>query len=253
MQKITGLSKEQLFLSSPQLSNEQQDILDNFIERFNTWEPIEYMINSTNFYGLDFFVDNRVLIPRDDTEILVKEAIHTIQSKEISCLYDIWTGSWAIALSITKNCPQLQHITAIDISKKALEVSSLNREKHQLIDKVTLLESNLLENISKLSETCIITANLPYIKDSDHENMDLETITYEPDLALYGWKETWFELYETLIAEILERKWTNTIYLFIEIGFDQYAYSKKYLTNKWLNFEYFKDSGWIQRCIKIEL
>ena len=83
--------------------------------------------------------------------------------------------------------------------------------------------------------------------------MSDETIKYEPDLALYGWEETGFELYERLIAQCLElrKKWHN-ITLFIEIGFDQYNYSKKYLENLWLSFEYFKDNGGVWRCIKIE-
>jgi len=78
--------------------------------------------------------------------------------------------------------------------------------------------------------------------------MSIETINHEPDLALYWWKETWFELYEKLIEQC-QKIWNIT--LFIEIWFDQKEYSKSYLENKKLKNNYYKDNSWIDRCIKI--
>jgi methylase of polypeptide subunit release factors len=113
-------------------------------------------------------------------------------------------------------------------------------------------------------ESIIITANLPYIKNWDFKNMSFKTLKYEPKMALFWWKNTGFELYEKLINEIIKLKIYKSrnlinhkqsdfkvIILFIEIWFDQYEYSKKYLENLWLKYEYFKDNTWIYRCIKI--
>jgi len=86
--------------------------------------------------------------------------------------------------------------------------------------------------------------------------MDENTIKYEPKLALYWWEKTWFELYESLIHQCitLKKQFQNKkIILFIEIWFDQYKYSKQYLENIWLQWDYFKDNGWIIRCIKINI
>jgi hypothetical protein len=85
-------------------------------------------------------------------------------------------------------------------------------------------------------------------------NMDYSVINYEPKIALYGWKNTWFEMYEKLINQCFELKKVyniEKIVLFIEIWFDQYEYSKNNLTNLWLEFEYFRDNSWIFRSIKI--
>ena len=147
------------------------------------------------------------------------------------------------------------------MSTKALEVSKINFEKHNILSKINLLRSDLLEvfinqNQKINSKNLLISANLPYIKDNDFQNMDIWVYLNEPSMALYWWKETWFELYEKLISQSLElKKFYNleNVILFIEIGFDQYEYSKKYLTWLWAKFEYFKDMNNINRCIKINL
>jgi len=148
-----------------------------------------------------------------------------------------------------------------------LEVSKINIKKHNLEDKVIQLHWDLLSSfililnkksiLSPLQEggiDLIITANLPYIKDWDFENMDEETIKFEPDLALYWWEKTGFELYEKLIHQILKLQSINnieTIVLFIEIWFDQKEIAISFLEKLNLKFEIFKDNWGIDRCIKI--
>ena len=84
------------------------------------------------------------------------------------------------------------------------------------------------------------------------KNMDFSVFQFEPSIALYGWKETWFELYEELINILTEkRELFKSLTLFIEIWFDQYEISKNYLLKKWLKFEFFKDTNNIHRVIKI--
>lgn len=258
LQKITNTTKSQLFL----LDKIDVSYLETIKKSFNklvTGEPIEYIINNAEFYSLDFYVNSNVLIPRNDTEIMVDKAIETIIKYNWVSLIDIGTWSSCIAISILKNSSKVTNCYAIDISKKALEVSKINIEKHWLNNKIIQINSDLLKcfhwkNDFVLNKNVIITANLPYIKNEDFENMDKETIKYEPALALFWWKDTWFELYEKLIKECFKLKNIyniKSLILFIEIWFDQKEHSSKYLTNLWLEHYYYKDNWWIERCIKI--
>lgn len=260
IEKQTGLLKSQLFLCN---SIEKIDNLwlDNIKHLWEKRYPFEYIIQKAEFYWYEFFVDERVLIPRNDTEIMVEQTIKSINiSKDTITYLDIWTWSSCIPISVINNVntEKINQSFVIDISLEALEVSKVNIEKHNLSDQIKQLHWSLFipANEKIDSSDLIITANLPYIKDNDHENMDNETVQFEPDLALYGWKETWFELYEVLIDQLIQAKeinHINNITLFIEIWFDQEKYSQNYLHSLWLHFELFKDNGWIIRCIKVKI
>ncbi len=242
LEKITDLNSSQLFLLD--------EIDDNLIEeieiifsRLVSWEPIEYILKKADFFGLDFYVDSRVLVPRNDTEVMIKQVIKYIPKNTI--FIDVWTGSSCIPITILQNTKNIKECFVIDISKEALEVSKINIKKYNsYLDSLNLKEYNSI----------IITANLPYVKNWDFKNMDEETIEFEPDLALYGWEKTGFELYERLIYQIFDLQLLydiKEIILFIEIGFDQKQIATKFLEKQNLKFEIFKDNWGIDRCIKI--
>jgi len=257
--KKTELTKEQFFLTEQIVISkiDLEELRDQF-RKVSFGYPLEYILESAEFYGLDFYVDKRCLIPRDDTEIMVDEAIKTIE--ENNCIYiDIWTWSWAIPISIVDNIwKNIDKAFAVDIWIEALEVAKINIQKHNLVDEIELLESDLLETIFPLlkregARGWVITANLPYIKDEDYWNMDKQVILHEPSIALYWWKKTGFELYEKLISHIIQIKKNKTkgIVLFIEIGFDQKEVALAYLTKNNLEHTVFKDNRWVERCIKV--
>lgn len=256
---VTGFSKTELFLKE-EIEDKYIEEIKSKINRLNSWEPLEYIINKAEFYSLDFFVDSRVLIPRNDTEVMVDKSIEEIIIKEDITLIDVWTWTSCIAISILENTNKVNNCYVIDISKKALEVSKKNIISHNLDKKIKQINWDLLSEIIwrneyEIHKNVIITANLPYIKDNDFENIDKETMNFEPSLALYWWKNTGFELYEQLIKECIKFKILNhlkSLVLFIEIGFDQYDYSNKYLSDLGLKFKYYKDSSEINRCIKIK-
>lgn len=256
---VTGLSKSQLFLSE-EIENKFFDEINNCFKRLNEWEPLEYIINNAEFYSLDYYVDNRVLIPRDDTEILVDKVIEAALQSQSITLIDVWTWSSCIPISIIKNTTRISNCFAIDISEHALKISEINIKKHKLSEKIIRIHSNLIEdfiwdnNLLDTNKNVIITANLPYIKNNDFENIDKETLDYEPSLALYWGKETWFELYEKLIIQSITLKKQNklnSLVLFIEIWFDQFKYSKQYLKKLWLKAIFYKDICNINRCLEI--
>lgn len=210
------------------------------------------------FYSLEFFVDQRVLTPRNETEILVDKALKIVNNTQIDTLIDIGTGSGCIPISIIKNTLKIpSFIYAVDISDHALEVSKINIIHHNLENIISLFLSDLLQvffdkNLLLESRNILITANLPYIKDGDFDNMDYEVLENDPHIALFWWQNTGFEIYEKLIKQILSLKeefQIQKIYLLIEIGFDQYEYVKNYLSLLDVSHIFYKDYLWIERCV----
>lgn len=258
LEKITGLTQSQLFLCTPQISPQEIKTLNDYIQRFESGEPLEYILETAIFYGLDFFVNTDVLIPRNDTEVMVDQIL---REQGENYIIDVWTGSWAILWSILHLASfKIKWAYAIDISQKAILVAEKNLQRYSNKNIITIMHWNLLEPIFHIHKTSfqdaniIISANLPYIKNNDFQNMSPETIIYEPDIALYGWEETGFELYEQLIDQCLrlkKEKNIKKITLYIEIWFDQYNYSQEYLMKKSKHSIYYKDNSWIYRCIKI--
>ena len=223
----------------------------------------EYTLEKANFYGRDFFVDERVLIPRNDTELLVWVALKKLNTEidiRNMLYFDVGTGSACIPISIVEEMYPLAFKSAIalEISSEALDVAAENIEL-LAPGKIELRESNLFSGVfhdeDLRGKDLFITANLPYIKDGDFTNMDQQVIRNEPNRALYGWAKTGFELYENLIKQCFQMKQVHKIWeihLFIEIGFDQKEHSEKYLRELWLSFEYFLDSAKIERVIYIK-
>lgn len=260
--RVMGITKEKLFTLKEISSKYIYEIQKAFYD-IEHGQPEEYTLETANFYGRDFFVDERVLIPRNDTELLVEEVLKKINLQmyhpESMIYIDVGTGSGCIPASIVLEMHPLKFhkVFALDISPEAIWVARENFSRYSL-DQIDLRESNLLHGVfheeTLRGKSLCITANLPYIKNGDHENMDKSVIAHEPNLALYGWEETGFELYEELIKQCFQIKEIYKvphIHLFIEIGFDQYEHSQKFLQDLWLTFEYFADSANIQRVISI--
>lgn len=269
---VLNLSKEKIFLLE-EVNPIYIGQIEYIFEKLSNWFPLAYIIKKVNFFGLDFYVNENVLIPRDDTEILVREVICHCESSELNkknwnnivkrllhnlqwhVLIDIWTGTGIIPICIAKSI-DFEWIYAIDISESALEVAKENVFRYKFEDKISLLNSDFKNFEFEFFswKNLIITANLPYIKEGDYKNMDFSVYNFEPKTALYGWINTWFELYQDLIEILInKKKLFNSLTIFIEIWFDQYEISKKFLEEKWLKFEIFKDTNNIDRVIKIIL
>jgi len=177
-----GMTGAQLFthprrqLSSTELTDYRQ-----LIERRAQREPLAYIVGHKEFYGLDFFVDTRVLIPRPETELLVEKAIEISQRQSV--IADVGTGSGAIAVSLAVHLPQAL-IYATDVSSAALEVAARNCRRHGVQDRVHLLQGRLLEPLP--GPVDLIVANLPYVSEVEWAQLPPEIRCYEPREALYG-------------------------------------------------------------------
>jgi release factor glutamine methyltransferase len=170
------------------LTSEQEQQYQTLIERRSQGEPLAYIIGHKEFYGLDFLVDKRVLIPRPETELLVEAALNECQQMfDAGCtpiFADIGTGSGAIPVTLAVLEPRLPYLYASDISTDALDVAYLNCLRHHVEDRVRLLHGDLLAPLPEPVD--ILTANLPYIGTDELEDLPLDVRAYEPHLALFS-------------------------------------------------------------------
>lgn len=197
-----------------ELKSKHADTYKTFIKRRIKGEPSAYITGHREFYGLDFFVDKRVLIPRPETEILVEQAITHAKTFPNPVIVDVGTGSGAIAVSLAKNLPRAE-IFAIDISKAALKVATRNCIEHKVDDRVKLLQGDLLEPAPLLVD--IIVANLPYVLTE--EVLKVNTSGFEPRLALDGGADG-LETIKNLCLQAKDRLRPNGCML-LEIGMGQ--------------------------------
>lgn len=166
------------------LSSKHAAALSKLVDRRLKREPAAYILGHREFYGLDFYVNPSVLIPRPETELLVDEAITFARSNFLSCdplVADIGTGSGAIAVSLARSLPKAG-VYAVDISPRALDIAALNCIRHNV--RVELLAGDLLAPLSEPVD--MIVANLPYIADGDMDGLSDEIREYEPNVALAG-------------------------------------------------------------------
>ena len=176
------LSRVQLYLEfNRELSPDEEETFWQLIKRCLDGEPTAYITGHREFYGLDFYVDSSVLIPRPESELLVNEALKVAQDHRISTIAEIGTGSGAIAISLALSLPQAK-IYATDISAPALKVARFNCQKHRVLNRVCLLQGDMLKPLPEPVD--LVIANLPYVKQSE---LSLACLTSdEPSLALNG-------------------------------------------------------------------
>jgi release factor glutamine methyltransferase len=166
-----------------------------------------------------------VLIPRPETELLVEAALticrRRLAQEHVPVVADIGTGSGAIPISLAIHEPALSSLYASDISPAALEVAHVNCQRHQVLDRVQLLQGNLLTPLPEAVD--LLLANLPYIGTSEHASMQPDIVDYEPHLALFSGPDG-LDLLQRLLQEAGRRDRLHTgAILLLEIGYRQRA------------------------------
>ena len=188
--------------------------------------PIEHITHQKEFMKLSFFVDKNVLIPRQDTEILVEEVINIAKKNNSKKILDLCTGSGAIAVSLAKYLPQAE-ITAIDISNEALKIAKKNAISNNVENQITFISSDMFTNLNE-EKFDVIVSNPPYIKTNVIKNLDIQ-VQNEPYIALDGGKDG-LDFYKKIINESYQYLKYNG-YLCLEIGFDQKIYVIELIEN----------------------
>ncbi len=195
------------------LNEEDEKEILKKIEELKNYIPIQYVIKNQEFMKLNFYVNENVLIPRSDTEILVEEIINTFRDRKVKIL-DLCTGSGCIAVSLKKYMPNAK-VYGSDISKEALEIAKINAKNNNT--EVKFISSDIFNNIND-KDFDIIVSNPPYIKTQVINTLEKE-VQKEPILALDGGNDGLF-FYKKIIKEAYEYLSKDGM-LFLEIGYDQ--------------------------------
>lgn len=217
MQYILNKPRQYLLIhDNEELTNKQEKTYLENIEKMIKGVPLQHITHSQEFMKMNFYVNENVLIPRPDTEILVEEVINIAKKTNAKKILDLCTGSGAIAISLAKYIENSQ-ITAVDISEEALRIAKLNAINNNVEDKITFVKSDLFENIVK-EKYDIIVSNPPYIKKDFMKKLDKE-VQQEPYIALDGGYDG-LDFYRKIISEGYQYlKFKG--YLCMEIGYDQ--------------------------------
>ena len=193
------------------------EIWNSILEQLKLEIPIQYLLGKTSFYGLDFEVNENVLIPRPETEELVDWIISQnlrISKSQNLKIVDIGTGSGCIAISLAKNLSNAQ-VFAIDVSEKALATAKKNAVLNEVA--IIFIQQNVLETLNLGQEFDIIVSNPPYVRNLEKEEIKKNVLDNEPHLALFVEDNDALIFYKK-IAELARKNLTNSGQLFFEIN-----------------------------------
>ena len=234
-------------ISGNKLTTEKLELVKEKAElRAKTRQPIQHIIGYADFMGEEFIVNPSVLIPRDETEFLVRKAIEIINKNNFTMALDVGTGSGCIACMIAKYT-QCQ-IIGLDISSDALNTALDNASKLNLFNKAIFRKSNIFSNVKPGESFDIIVSNPPYIPPSEKENIQTE-VKFDPEQALFTEDEKGLEFYEKITKDA-PRILNKGGYLLYELGIGQSDDVKSIMEkNGFQNIEIIKDLAGIDRVI----
>lgn len=224
---------------------EQQKELEKLIQKRATHYPLEYLIGKASFYGEIFYTKEGVLIPRPETELLVEHAITCLNNlpKKPKRVLEIGVGSGVISIMLALLVENIE-IVGIDINPIALQLAKENALKHNVLDKINFIQSDLFDNV--VGDFDMVISNPPYIAN---EYILPHNVKYEPHNALFA-GEVGDELLKQIIVQTHQR---NIPYLFCEMGYDQKPslsqFLKQFSTNK---VEFYKDYAQFDRGFWVE-
>lgn len=219
-------------------------------ERVETHKPIQHIIGLADFMGEKFIVNEHTLIPRDETEFLVREAVRLIQENDLKQAVEIGAGSGCVACMIAKlsNIP----VIGVDISNEALHIALDNATKHNLFNKAIFRKSDIYSNVREREKFDIIISNPPYIPISEKGKLQKE-VEFDPEIALFAPDKDGVEFYKRII-EGAARLFVKRGFVVFELGINQAPIVKNlFLQNGFENINIVKDLAGIDRVISAQL
>ena len=246
LSKVINRDRKYIFLNSKE--NLNQKYLKNFnnlIVRRKRGEPVAYLTNKKEFWKHSFYVDQNVLIPRPDTEIIVEEVLNELKNNDSKKILDIGTGSGCIIISILKERKKCTG-TGIDIEKKAIKLAKYNAKIQHIKNRIRFLNSDI-DNFY-LHKYDLIISNPPYVKLHEINSLDKDIKNFEPKVALNGGIDGYTKI------RLIIKKSSNLIKkkgkFFLEVGFGQTREALKLLKlNGFYTNRVVKDLANINRCI----
>ena len=212
---VLQLSYTDLVLGRNQkLEKSSQKRIEAIVERLKKFEPIQYILGETEFFGLKLTVNPSVLIPRPETEELVQWITTTVEDEKLSVV-DIGTGSGCIALALKKELKNAV-VTGVDISAESIRTASKNAEQNQL--DVTFKQADILQwEKEKWEPVDLIVSNPPYVRELEKAAMHANVLQYEPENALFVSNTNPLVYYQS-IADFANRYLKANSWLFFEIN-----------------------------------
>ena len=217
LSKVLNKKREYMFLNHTEtLNNELLEKFKVLLNRRKKKEPLAYILNYKEFWKNSFYIDKNVLIPRPDTEILIEEILKLYHKDRNLSVLDIGTGSGCIIISLLKDRLRFNG-TAIDISKKAINIAKYNAKMHQLTDRIKFYKTSV-DNFFK-GKYDLIVSNPPYIDRLSLKYLEKDILGHEPIQALEGGLDG-FNVFNKIIkmSSIILKKGGKLV---LEIGFDQ--------------------------------
>ena len=214
--------------------------------RAETRNPIQYIIGLADFMGEKFIVNPSVLIPRDETELLVRQAVEIINQNKIEEVLEIGTGSGCIACMIAKLTNS--HVIGVDISTDAIHTAFSNMEKFKLFNRAVFRKSDIYSKIREDEKFDMIISNPPYIPPALKKDIQKE-VSFEPEIALYTSDDKGLEFYEKIITNA-HLQLNKGGYILFELGLGQSGFVAQIMKdNGFSNIKVLKDLANIDRVI----
>lgn len=218
-----GLTRIELYTQFDKpVPQRQLDTLHDLVKRAGLHEPVAYLTGRAEFYSVEMDITADCLIPRPETELLVQRAIEFLRTREgVQFVCDLCTGSGCIAVAICKNFPDAR-VIATDISAGTLEVAARNVEKHELHERIELLQGDLFEPLVEqldVTEFDLIVCNPPYVSSAEYETLAKNVRDYEPKSALLAGADG-LDVYRRLIEKVDQFLKPGSA-LMLEIGYAQ--------------------------------
>ena len=248
IQEISGLDKAKLLICDDIPNADKIEEIAK--KRVASKAPIQHILGYSYFMDEKYIVNKNVLIPRDETEILVSKCFELLQNKtEKIHILDIGLGSGCISCALAKKLKDKDiEILGVDISLEALEVAIENINKLDLVRKVIIRKSDLFSKIRDIEKFDLIVSNPPYIPKKEKNNLQKEVRDFEPKEALYAADEDGIEFYKKIIAtapNFLKKEG----YLAFELGIEQYKKVQELMEKDFEDIKIYKDLAGIERVI----
>ncbi len=239
------LKQDRMYLITHE--NDMIDNIENFqklIQRRAANEPYEYIVGSASFYDIHLEVEEGVLIPRPETEVLIELVAEIIEKENITRIAEIGVGSGAISVVLARKFPELR-IISTDICDMPLKVAGKNIDTFELSEQIELRKSNLIDEVSEALE--LVVSNPPYI--AEDFLLESHVVDYEPKEALFGGR-VGDELLKQIILDVKERE---IKYLACEMGYDQKEPLQEFVNEIGVkSIKFYKDLAGFDRGFIIE-